>query len=249
MHKDLITLDPQTSGVVDPYDISVLTSATGQAEGNWHLPDQNFPMQEEEFERQNFIDLEVAEEAAVFRPDVRRAWYAPAEKQRYLHHLNPNAYEPVNFLPEAESTTLLDPVLYVDPRKAVVSELSRKVLTVECTRRDYKVRIEELRQLTEAEDYCLNPSSERDFWSFFELNPFVRQGNLVLLENGNLRAIWKDGRGTQIGLQFLGERTIQFVIFKVRTKGRQVSRAYGRDGFEGIKCQIQTFELHQMMSS
>lgn len=261
MYKDLITFDPQTGGFLDSSVISGLSSDIGYAEENQYSHDRRFPMQKEEFAKQKFIDSEVAEEAAMFLPRVQTTRYAYEGTHWHLLHVTPIspiglsaspsqvAYEPAKFVLEARATTLPGPVVNEDPWKEVVWELTRKAIGVEWTRRAYKARIQALRHLTEEEDYCLKPSSEKDFWSFFEMNPFVRQGNLVLLENGNLRAIWKDGRGTQIGLQFLGSGTIQFVIFKVRTEGKPVSRVYGRDDFEGIKCQIQAFELHPMMSS
>ena len=34
-------------------------------------------------------------------------------------------------------------------------------------------------------------------------NPHMRHGRLVLLENGNLRTVWKRDDGSHIGLQFL----------------------------------------------
>ena len=61
-----------------------------------------------------------------------------------------------------------------------------------------------------AEDgYSLNNASERDFWRFACLQPNARRGNLALSKNGNLRAIWRDGSGSQIGLQFLGTQIVQ----------------------------------------
>ena len=265
MLKNLITPDPQTGGFVDSPVISGLHSEISYAEENQRVCDHKFPMQKEEFEKQKFIDSEVSEEAWVLLPGVETTSYGHERKNRPLFYVNPTApikpltrsalkpspaaYAKTSVFFEARATTLSNTLFYEDPREEAVWELAHKVLSVEWTRRAYEMRILRLRQLTEEEDYCLNPSSEKDFWAFFELNPFVRQGNLVLLENGNLRAVWKDGRGTQIGLQFLGGGTVQFVIFKVRTQGRLVSRVYGRDDFEGIKCQIQAFELHPMMSS
>ena len=66
-----------------------------------------------------------------------------------------------------------------------------------------------------AEDGCeLNLASESDFRVFIRSSEDLQVGNLVLLDNGNLRMIWKDIEGTQLGLQFLGGKNIQFVIFK-----------------------------------
>ncbi len=69
----------------------------------------------------------------------------------------------------------------------------------------------------------------------------------MLMDNGNLRTIWKDGHGTQFGVQFLGDGLAQYVIFKRRMPTRPVSRVTGRDTFEGLKKQIDAFDLHSLI--
>ena len=67
------------------------------------------------------------------------------------------------------------------------------------------------------------------------------------MDNGNLRAIWKDEHGARLGLQFLGGRMVQYVIFKRRKKEQPVSRVTGRDSLEGFERQIHAFELHSLL--
>ena len=69
------------------------------------------------------------------------------------------------------------------------------------------------------------------------------------MDNGNLRAIWKDEQGTRLGLQFLGDGMVQFVIFKRRKQGQPISRVSGRDSLEGLKWVIVTYELHSLLST
>ncbi len=111
----------------------------------------------------------------------------------------------------------------------------------------YMVRMKLLREEARHDGHALNLASEVDFRQFIQSAPRVRKGNLVLMDNGNLRAIWKDGQGARLGLQFLGGRMIQYVIFKRRTQGQQISRVTGRDTFEGLKRQIDAFELHSLL--
>ena len=68
------------------------------------------------------------------------------------------------------------------------------------------------------------------------------------MENGNLRAIWRDGQGTRMGLQFLGSGKLQYVIFKRHGGEDKISRASGRDNFDGIARQIDAFDLHSLLS-
>ncbi len=111
----------------------------------------------------------------------------------------------------------------------------------------YSVRISTLRHTAAQDGYFLSPASEFDFWCFIGPSPRLRKGNLVLMDNGNLRAVWKDDQKTRFGLQFLGGGMVQYVIFKQREATRPVSRVAGRDTFEGVKQQIRAFELHSLL--
>lgn len=111
----------------------------------------------------------------------------------------------------------------------------------------YVERIKLLKDEAADDEYTLNPDSEIDFQQFILSAPEVRKGNLVLMDNGNLRAIWKDKQGTHLGLQFLGGGMVQYVIFKQREQGYQISRVAGRDTLEGLKPQIDTFGLHSLL--
>ena len=97
------------------------------------------------------------------------------------------------------------------------------------TRRDhaYDTRIKYLRELAVEDGYSLNLASEIDFRQFIRSAPEIRRGNLVLMDNGNLRAIWKDDKGNHLGLQFLGGRMVQYVVFKHRGEDLPFSRVAG----------------------
>ena len=112
----------------------------------------------------------------------------------------------------------------------------------------YSTRISELRDLAADDGYSLSSASEADFWRFIRSEPRLRRGNLVLIDNGNLRAVWKDGHENQMGLQFLGESMVQYVIFKRREPDHPISRVAGRDTLKGLKRQIDVFELGSFRS-
>lgn len=111
----------------------------------------------------------------------------------------------------------------------------------------YESRMKLLKDEAVHDGYVLNPASEIDFRHFIHSTPEICKGNLVLMDNGNLRAIWKDKQGTHLGLQFLGGGMVQYVIFKQREQGHQISRVAGRDTLEGLKPQIDTFGLHSLL--
>ena len=111
----------------------------------------------------------------------------------------------------------------------------------------YRARISTLREAAMQEGDCLNYASEFYFWHFVNSEPLLRKGNLVLVDNGNLRAIWKDGQGTHLGLQFLDDGMIQYVIFKQRVAKLPPSRVAGRDTADGIWRQIRSFDLASLI--
>ncbi len=114
-------------------------------------------------------------------------------------------------------------------------------------REAYTSRIEFLQGEAQHEGYALNPASHRDFEHFALGSDNVRMGGLVLLENGNLRAIWRDEHGTRLGLQFLGGGRVQYVIFKRRNEERLVSRVAGRDSLKGLERQLAAFDMRSLV--
>ena len=111
----------------------------------------------------------------------------------------------------------------------------------------YWARVCALRHSATEDGYTFNLASESDFWCFVKSEPRWRKGNLVLMDNGNLRAVWKSCQGTRLGLQFLGSGMVQFVIFKQRGAMQPTSSVAGRDTFSGLKRQIYAFELDSLL--
>ncbi len=114
-------------------------------------------------------------------------------------------------------------------------------------RQSYSARIDVLRRHAREDGYDINSKSEADFWHFFSSAPNFRRGSLVLVDNGNLRAMWRDKLGNQLGLQFLGDGMLQYVVFALRPAAKAVSRVTGRDTFEGIMKQVNSFNLDSLL--
>ena len=113
----------------------------------------------------------------------------------------------------------------------------------------YGARIEELRESAKLEDIPWNKDSETDFWAFAVTNSHWRKGLLGLVNNGNLRATWKKDDGAHLALQFLGDSSAEFVIFKRRPGSRRISRAAGVDTVQGVLQQISAFDLARLVHS
>ena len=84
----------------------------------------------------------------------------------------------------------------------------------------YAERIGSLEHEGLAEEIELNENSEKDFWDFINTPAITRQAELVFIGEGNLRAIWEDETGNFVGLHFLGNRRIIYVIFKQHPNGK-----------------------------
>ena len=140
-----------------------------------------------------------------------------------------------------------DTVRLLVPFETHDPEIKARVQRYRDTVSAYKKRIRMLTEQAELDGYSLRQPSKAAFLEFLEKNPLISRGRLVLMENGNLRAVWKDENGTHIGLQFLNNRSIQYVIFKQRETSAPVSRVYGRDTMKGISKQIDAFDLDDVL--
>ena len=79
-----------------------------------------------------------------------------------------------------------------------------------------------------------SPESEDDFWAFVSLWPRLREPGLVLMDNGNLRAVWRNAAREQVALEFRGYRQVYFVFFARRAEGPPMARSAGEDSVARI---------------
>ena len=136
----------------------------------------------------------------------------------------------------------------VDPIDELAREIFKKADATRQATSAYRERIAELISDAALDGISLNDSSQRDFWTFLSAHDFFSKGTLFLLDNGNLRAVWKSETGDQIGLQFLGNEAIQYVLFKHRPRAEKISRGAGRDTLDGIRDQIAALDLKNLIT-
>lgn len=113
----------------------------------------------------------------------------------------------------------------------------------------YLERLADLREAAEEEGIKWSEDSQQDFQAFVTDSPGWRKGSIVLMDNGNLRAVWDDDHDDDrhVALQFLGGGQVQYVIFKLRPGASKVSRVAGNDTFDGIKRQVAAFDLNPLV--
>lgn len=136
-----------------------------------------------------------------------------------------------------------------DPWREYTAALEEKERRAQQVRQAYDARIDMLRMAAAAEEIEMNEASVNDFWSFIGSAHFSRQAGLALMENGNVRAVWKGEEDSHLGLHFLGEQQVQYVIFKRRPGSSRTSRTAGRDSFDGVRRQIGAFDLDSLVSA
>ena len=88
----------------------------------------------------------------------------------------------------------------------------------------YQARIEYLRADGEIDGVEIMPSSEGDFWKFVNIVPEWEKASLILVDDGNLRAVWRKPGKDRINIEFLGDGVVEVAIFE----GGQIPEAYER---------------------
>src|SRR5437762_2724801 len=79
-------------------------------------------------------------------------------------------------------------------------------------------RLLELMRDAWAEDEAFSEQSLSDFTSFIREVSFGRRPGIYLLDNGNLRAVWKNAENEQAAFQFRGGGIVDCVFF-LKQKG------------------------------
>lgn len=196
-------------------------------------PDPSYPLPDP-------VDMPVTgvgREFALGTP-TRHSWNpAPDDLQDPMSPNNDNTFQQA---PSAQ-------VIFLDPARAYSRQLEVRLGDFQETVDAYDDRISVLDEQASIEGYPLNSQSKETFLEFFRNNPLTKLGRLILLENGNLRAVWKGDDASHVGLQFLDNGLIQYVLFKQRHADGPVSRAYGRDTPTGVLAQISALELDQVL--
>ena len=79
---------------------------------------------------------------------------------------------------------------------------------------DYRSRIAALHEMAEDEGITVGKAPIEDFWKLIDsLSPRI-EAQLVLSDEGNLIATWKDSSGNYFDIEFLGDNNLQYVVFK-----------------------------------
>ena len=108
-------------------------------------------------------------------------------------------------------------------------------------------RIGEFKRLGDEEGLPWSSTSEIDFWAFISQWPTLSEPGLILMDNGNLRAMWRNTVGEQVALEFRGDSRVYFVFFAKRSEGQPMARSAGKDSLTQIGEKIAGDNLNGLL--
>jgi hypothetical protein len=170
--------------------------------------------------------------SAAFTPVI----FEPADRPT-LPMLIPPSPRPAQVYVRGSGTPILDEVSGDPLRKYLVEADAQRQLQhrIEGQIED---RLRELRVDAQVEGEAFSAASASDLRQFIQSVGVTKGPAIFLLDNGNIRALWRSLDGQQVGLQFLGGRRTQFVIFAWRENPRMMTRVTGIDSIVQTRARI-----------
>jgi len=154
--------------------------------------------------------------------------------------------------PESQSDASISGAEQIAPHEAVTTLMGDACADDSVAQKlhdAYRDRISQLREDGEEEGIELGEESHKDFWAFISADPRLARGNIFLRDNGNLCAVWRDGKGTRICLQFLGFGEVQHITLKTGGSPHEDASVMRRTTFDGLKKHTEEYNLHSLLYS
>ena len=143
------------------------------------------------------------------------------------------------------ATGQVEPPIVRGVRDRDFGSATRVVDPVSHDRAAYQSRITQLRSFAEEDGIELSASSERDFFDFACTDPHTKLASLVLLDNGNLRAVWRVGE-QEVGVQFCGDGSVQYLISRESDRG-EITHTAHRGTFGDLLETLETAGLVRLL--
>jgi hypothetical protein len=128
------------------------------------------------------------------------------------------------------------------------AQVIERELRIENVKQAVLSRLKDLHEIALDEELSIRGASESDFRDLVidRFKPTNRPA-VSLLENGNLRAVWKDQGGQQVGLQFRGDGWAQYVFFALTYPEGTLSTSVGRIKLSSALALIKDWRLSGLL--
>lgn len=145
-------------------------------------------------------------------------------------------------LPEAQAAT---PAIEISTEPVAAGEPSATdfLPTSHIIEKNYQARIHHLQAIAEDEDIFFSSESCHDFWLFIRGYCPSPQAGLILTDDGNLVAIWRDADGSTVEVEFLGNQQCKRIVFRDPQNPLRVLPEITNDTLASIGQQIGEFSF------
>ena len=114
--------------------------------------------------------------------------------------------------------------------------------------RSYERRIETLLGHASEEGIGAHDESRKDFNLFVDTVIPTAKAMLIIMDNGNLRATWREDR-SRLSLEFIGNRRVHYVVFIPAGPGGQPFEDSGECSFDELRVFAKHWGLWNMVAS
>lgn len=114
--------------------------------------------------------------------------------------------------------------------------------------KSYERRIDTLLGYASEEGISARDESRKGFDFFVDTTIPTDKAMLIMMDNGNLRATWREDR-SRLSLEFIGERLVHYVVFIPEYLSGQPFERSGECSFDEIRAFTKLWGLWNMVAS
>ena len=114
--------------------------------------------------------------------------------------------------------------------------------------KSYERRIETLLGYASEEGIVARDETRTDLNLFVDTTIPTSKAMLIIMDNGNLRATWREDR-SRLSLEFIGERLVHYVVFIPEDPSGQPFERSGKCSFDDIRAFTKLWGLWDMVAS
>ena len=114
--------------------------------------------------------------------------------------------------------------------------------------KSYRRRIDTLLGYASEEGIVARNESKKDFNLFVDTVIPTNKAMLIIMDNGHLRATWKEDL-SRLSLEFIGGRLVHYVVFVPADPYGQPFERSGECSFDEIRAFVKLWELWSMVTT